>query len=78
LETAYHATARPHFGEDAMSSSSIHPGWITESPHVISRYQKTMPAADEPAVLEAQYPAHLRIVVTVPGVLRLQQFAPHK
>jgi hypothetical protein len=62
----------------AMSSSSIHPGWITESPHVISRYQKTMPAADEPAVLEAQYPAHLRIVVTVPGVLRLQQFAPHK
>jgi hypothetical protein len=45
---------------------------------VISRYQKTMPAADEPAILEAQYPVHPRIVVTVPEVLRLQQFAPHK
>jgi hypothetical protein len=51
---------------------------MTGSPHVISRYQKTMPAADEPAILEAQYPVHPRIVVTVPEVLRLQQFAPHK
>lgn len=39
--------------------------------YVSFRYQEFMPAADKPAILEAQYPVQSRIVFTVPEVLRL-------